>query len=340
MAIISAAKKGIENTNEELLSFVKERTLDKKFKIRREALQGMAQLYKMYNVAAMTENGEDSENFNHLETTNSSLRMLNWIKNKCLHNYYQTQLDDRLLVERILHTCLIPYSLPLVQRMKTLYTFYCTIDTNAARAFNELLRQQQSVRKQVKDVLDILREEKSEERDALLKQKIQLCSKNLPEPVKADEYITKLCRNLELNPALRQHMELIVTSTSFPQMSEDGTPLPPPSSATIEVSVREVLKSLGFPVQTNSFYMIIKQLMERIAPIMVDHQGLLLLFQYAADSLLGDGEIDSQLGIENSARRGLQLIHVKNANIFIYLITNLLIVTEFIICISCFVSWT
>lgn len=95
MAIISAAKKGIENTNEELLSFVKERTLDKKFKIRREALQGMAQLYKMYNVAAMTENGEDSENFNHLETTNSSLRMLNWIKNKCLHNYYQTQLDDR-----------------------------------------------------------------------------------------------------------------------------------------------------------------------------------------------------------------------------------------------------
>ena len=68
-------------------------------------------------------------------------------------------------------------------------------------------------------------------------------------------------------------MELIVTSTSFPQISEDGTPLVPPPSSTIESSVREVLKSLGFPVQTNSFYMIIKQLMERIAPIMVDHEG-------------------------------------------------------------------
>lgn len=98
--------------------------------------------------------------------------------------------------------------------MKSLYTFYCTIDSHAARAFNELLRQQQCVRRQVKEVLDLLkwdiiltfilfnsentlfRDEKSEERDQILKQKIQLCAKNLPEPVKADEYITKLCRNL------------------------------------------------------------------------------------------------------------------------------------------------
>ncbi|CAG2104988.1 unnamed protein product [Medioppia subpectinata] len=311
MAIISAAKKSIENINEDLLSFVKERTLDKKFKIRREALLGMAQLYKLYNVSAIGESNDSLDTSNVSESANSSLKMLNWIKNKCLHNYinYQTQLDDRLLVERILHTCLIPYSLPLPQRMKSLYTFYCTIDSHAARAFNELLRQQQCVRRQVKEVLDLLREEKTDERDQLIKQKVQICAKNLPEPVKADEYITKLCRNLEMNPALREHMELIVTSTSFPQMGEDGLPLLPPPSSTIEASVREVLKSLGFPVQTNSFYMIIKQLMERIAPIMVDHQGLLTLFNYVSDSLLGDGELDSEMGVDNSAKRGLQLIY-------------------------------
>ncbi|RWS23881.1 hypothetical protein B4U80_05305, partial [Leptotrombidium deliense] len=306
MAIISAAKKGIENINEDLLSFVKERTLDKKFKIRREALYGMAQLYKQYNVAAVGENSlEISIDIN----SNSALKMLNWIKNKCLHNYYQSLLDDRLLVERILHTCLIPYSLPLAHRMKTLYTFYCTIDAHAARAFNELLRQQQSVRKQVKEVLDILKEEKTDERDQILRQRIQQCSKNLPEPVKADEYLTKLCRNLELNPALRQHMEIIVTSTAYPQVGEDGTIVAPPPCSTIEASVKEVLKSLGFPVQTNSFYVIIKQLMERIAPVMIDYQGLILLFDYVSDSLLGDGEMDAQCGIENSAKRGLQLIH-------------------------------
>lgn len=153
MAIISAARKGIENINEDLLSYVKERTLDKKFKIRREALFGMAQLYKQYNVAGTSEDGPEDG----FSSNNAALKMLHWIKNKCLHNYYQTQLDDRLLVERILHTCLIPYSLPLQQRMKTLYIFYCTIDSHASRAFNELLRQQQGVRKQVKEVLDILK---------------------------------------------------------------------------------------------------------------------------------------------------------------------------------------
>ena len=75
---------------------LKERTLDKKFKIRREALLGMAQLYKQYNVASI---GDSFDNSNVSESANSALRMLNWIKNKCLHNYinYQTQLDDRFV---------------------------------------------------------------------------------------------------------------------------------------------------------------------------------------------------------------------------------------------------
>jgi len=305
MAIISAAKKGIEHINEDLLSYVKERTLDKKFKIRREALLGMSHLYRLNNVANLDTKEEEVDN---TSVTAGTLRMLNWIKNKCLHNYYQTQLDDRLLVERIMHTCLIPYSLPLVQRMKTLYSFYCSIDSHASRAFNELLRQQLAVRKQVKEVLDILKEEKTEDRDYTLRSKISGVAKNLPEPVKADEYITKLCRNLETNANLRQHMESLVTATSYLQVGEDGNIIPPPACSQLEASAKEVLKSLGFPVQTNSFYVIIKHLMERIAPVMVDHSGLLMLFNYVSDSLLGEGELDTQLGIENSARRGLQLI--------------------------------
>ena len=304
MAIISAAKKGIEHVNEDLLSYVKERTLDKKFKIRREALLGLAQLYKLNNVASL-----DATDPDELETNvAASLRVLNWVKNKCLHNYFQTQLDDRLLVERILHTCLIPFSLPLPERMKVLYTFYCTIDTHASRAFNELLKQQLGVRKQVKEILDLLREEKTEDRDYNIKVKISALAKNLPEPVKAEEYITKLCRNLETNANLRQHMESLVTSTSYLQIGDDGNIVPPPPCSQLELSAKEVLKSLGFPVQTNSFYVIIKHLMERIAPVMVDHQGLIMLFDYVSDSLLNEGEIDIQLGIQNSARRGLQLI--------------------------------
>ena len=311
MAIISAAKKGIENVNEDLLSFVKERTLDKKFKIRKEALFGMAFLYKQYNLNIVTE----AEAANSQEQANSqqpnkptAIKMLDWIKNKCMHNYFQSTLMDRLLTEKIIHMFLIPYSAPLTQRMRILYCFYSTIDQHAARVFNELLKQQLSVRKQVKEVLDILKEEKSKERDELLEQKVQVCAKSLPEPVKAQEYITKLCRNLELNPALRNHMEIIVNSTSYPQVSEEGIVLSPPQCSTIEVSVKEVLKSLGYPVQTNSFYCIIKQLMERIAPVLIDYQGLIQLFDYVHDSLLDNGENDAQFGLQHSSKRGLQLI--------------------------------
>lgn len=310
MAIISAAKKGIENVNEDLLSFVKERTLDKKFKIRKEALFGMAFLYKQYNLNIVSEaDAANSQEANSQQPNKpTAIKMLDWIKNKCMHNYFQSTLMDRLLTEKIIHMFLIPYSAPLTQRMRILYCFYSTIDQHAARVFNELLKQQLSVRKQVKEVLDILKEEKSKERDELLEQKVQICAKSLPEPVKAQEYITKLCRNLELNPALRNHMEIIVNSTSYPQVSEEGIVLSPPQCSTIEVSVKEVLKSLGYPVQTNSFYCIIKQLMERIAPVLIDYQGLIQLFDYVHDSLLDNGEYDAQFGLQHSSKRGLQLI--------------------------------
>lgn len=310
MAIISAARKGVDNINEDLLEFVKERTLDKKFKIRREALYGLAQLYRQFllNIkpegpAPVTDDGINS------------VKKLNWIKNKCLHNYYQSSLEDKLLVERIVHTCLIPCSLPLEERVKTLYTFYATIDAHAARAFNEMLRQQQIVRRQVCDILDVMKEPSGAAKDAALKQKVQICSRSLLEPVKTEEYILKLIANLENNSTLRDHLELIVSSANQTCHDDKGNFIAPPSSATIEQSAREILRSLGYPVQTNSFYMIIKNLMERIAPIMIDHEGILLLFSFVSDSLLGDGELDSKMGITNSAKRGLELI-LSFANVF------------------------
>lgn len=310
MAIISAARKGMDNINEELLEFVKERTLDKKFKIRREALYGLAQLYRQYSLGIKPE-GSPATTDDGL----NAIKKLSWIKNKCLHNYYQTSLEDKLLVERIVHTCLIPCSLPLDERMKVLYTFYVTIDAHAARAFNEMLRQQQIVRRQVCDILEVMREPSGAAKDENLKKKVQICARSLLEPVKTEEYIMKLVQNLEEKPALREHLELIVSSANHTSHDDDGTFIPPPSNAAIEQSAREILRSLGYPVQTNSFYVIIKNLMERVAPIMIDHEGILTLFNFVSDSLLGDGELDSKLGITNSAKRGLELI-LSLANVF------------------------
>ncbi|CAN7975235.1 unnamed protein product, partial [Ixodes persulcatus] len=125
------------------------------------------------------------------------------------------------------------------------------------------------------------------------------CAGNLPDSVKAQEYLMKLCSILEGNQRLRIHMNNILQGGA--------------SCVEAERSVKEVLKSLGYPVQTNSFYVIIKQMLERVAPVMVDHAGVKQILSYVRDSLLGQGDIDVQIGVTSSAVRGLQLLHVLSS---------------------------
>lgn len=282
MAIISAAKKDFGSVTEELLNFVKERTLDKKFKIRKEALMGLAHLYKQHMSSP--------------DLPASTLECISWIKNKVLHVYYQTALEDRLLVERILHTCLVPYQLPVEERMHKLYQLFATVDDHAVKAFNELLKCQCAVRQQMRAVLEALHLPAGEERERQLLARVALLSRNLPDSVKAQEYLMKFCALLEGNQRLRIHMNNVLHGGA--------------SCVEAERSVKEVLKSLGYPVQTNSFYVIIKQLLERVAPVMVDSAGVKQILSYVRDSLLGQGDVDIQMGVTNSALRGLQLLHV------------------------------
>jgi len=94
------------------------------FKIRREAVQGLALIYKK-----------------HLNADYVALptrRAVNWMKDKILHVYYMHSLDDRILVERLLNTCLVPFQLEPYDRMMKLLYLYGTIDSNASKAFVEI----------------------------------------------------------------------------------------------------------------------------------------------------------------------------------------------------------
>lgn len=83
MAIVATAKKNLSivSESEDLLTFVKERTLDKKFKIRKEAMCGLAMIYKRHLSAT-----DVPPAIKHAAT---------WIKDKILHGYYMTSIDDR-----------------------------------------------------------------------------------------------------------------------------------------------------------------------------------------------------------------------------------------------------
>lgn len=76
-AIVSTARKDFDLVakNESLLNNVKERTLDKKFKIRKEALTGLALIYKKHL----------SDPLSVPDATKSAVT---WIKDKILHGEY------------------------------------------------------------------------------------------------------------------------------------------------------------------------------------------------------------------------------------------------------------
>lgn len=67
---------------------------------------------------------------------------VSWIKDKILHGYYMASVEDRLLVERLLNTCLVPYELPVEERMQKLYNLFGTVDEHASKAFVELQKLQ------------------------------------------------------------------------------------------------------------------------------------------------------------------------------------------------------
>ncbi|KAJ8965318.1 hypothetical protein NQ317_012847 [Molorchus minor] len=62
------------------IKFVKERTLDKKFKIRKEAMSGLALIYRKH--------------LSDPDVPNATKKAVTWIKDKILHGYYMAGIED------------------------------------------------------------------------------------------------------------------------------------------------------------------------------------------------------------------------------------------------------
>ena len=195
MAIVTTAKRdfSIVAESEDLLEFVKERTLDKKFKIRKEAMCGLAMIYKK-----------------HMNNVNvpPDARHITWIRDKILHGYYMTSIDDRLLVERLVNTCLVPYQLSPEERMTKLLQMFSSIDENATKAFIELQKHQMAVRRSVAELVELHRQQNVEEKD--LAAKLSAIARFLPDPLKVQEFVRKLWQHLGTDSELLQLLETVL----------------------------------------------------------------------------------------------------------------------------------
>uniref|UniRef100_A0A8C9YZP6 PDS5 cohesin associated factor B n=1 Tax=Sander lucioperca TaxID=283035 RepID=A0A8C9YZP6_SANLU len=285
VSIVTAAKKDLSLVNDALLNFVKERTLDKRWRVRKEAMMGLASIYRKYSLQG--EGGREAS------------KQISWIKDKLLHIYYQNSIDDRLLVERVFAQYMVPHNLETTERMKCLYYLYATLDTNAVKALNEMWKCQNLLRHHVKDLLDLIKKPKVTLTEAQNKKTFNSVSiGNLPDPGKAQDFVKKLAQVLDDDERIRDQLETLVS--------------PSCSCKQAEVCVRDITKKLGSPKQpSNPFLEMVKFLLERIAPVHIDTESISALIKQVNKSIDGTAD-DEEEGVptEEAIRAGLELLKV------------------------------
>ncbi|KAJ7404319.1 Sister chromatid cohesion protein PDS5 B [Willisornis vidua] len=206
VSIVTAAKKDLLLVNDHLLNFVRERTLDKRWRVRKEAMMGLAQIYKKYSLQS--------------EAGKEAAKQISWIKDKLLHIYYQNSIDDRLLVERIFAQYMVPHNLETNERMKCLYYLYATLDSNAVKALNEMWKCQNLLRHQVKDLVDLIKQPKTDASSKAIFSKVMVITRNLPDPGKAQDFMKKFTQVLEDDEKIRSQLEMLVSPTCSCKQAE------------------------------------------------------------------------------------------------------------------------
>ncbi|KAJ8000459.1 hypothetical protein DPEC_G00180340 [Dallia pectoralis] len=284
VTIINAGKKDLNLVNDQLLGFVRERTLDKRWRVRKEAMMGLAQLFKKYCL--------------HHEAGKEQAQKISWIKDKLLHIYYQNSIDDKLLVEKIFAQYMVPHSLDTEEKMKCLYYLYACLDTNAVKALNEMWKCQNMLRGLVRELLDLHKLPVSEANNTSMFGKLMTISKNLPDAGKAQDFMKRFNQVLGEDEKLRAQLETLISPTC--------------SCKQAELCVREITRKLTFPKQpTNPFLEMVKFLLERIAPVHIDSEAISALVKLLNKSIEGTADDDEE-GVtpDTAIRSGLELLKV------------------------------
>lgn len=82
--------------------------------MRKLASHGLAGIYKKVHSKA--------------NQTRQMVQLVNWIPSKIMRMYFQDSAEDKLLVERLLNSSLVPYNVEQREKMAQLYYSFSTFD--------------------------------------------------------------------------------------------------------------------------------------------------------------------------------------------------------------------
>jgi sister-chromatid-cohesion protein PDS5 len=117
-----------------------------------------------------------------------------------------------VLVERILNTSLVPYSLEPSERMMRLFCLYGNLDEHAVKALQEVFRSQMTLRLAVRSLLEAIAQGGGtpKQQAALLQSKVSQIARFLPEPLRAQEHLKKFVKVMQDDMRVRNHLTRLV----------------------------------------------------------------------------------------------------------------------------------
>jgi sister-chromatid-cohesion protein PDS5 len=250
--VVDAARKNWKLVVETaLFEVLKERVMDMKYFVRKEALQGFSIIYKAFVT-------ETVQSDSKLREDERIVAMMTTIKNKILHGYYMKTIEDKMLIERLLMTCLVPYNLESTIRMRVLYELLCDIDEHAMKAFIELQRQQTKLRQLVSEWVKCHRRMEPSKNE--IATRAFAIASQLPEQSRAKEQLIKFSGHMQKDNEVLQHIEAILSRDISCQKCTQ--------------KMQMLLKKMGSPTATNVYYNTVKNLLNRIASVTVDGESV------------------------------------------------------------------
>lgn len=286
VAICDSALENFDLIHVKLFDGVVGRIRDKKWLIRREAVTCLGKLYKRM-LSLPTNSGS--------KISKKSIKKLKDVPSKILHLYFQNSIEDRLCVERVVHGCLIPVTLPVEDRMKRLFNFYHSLDEAGINVFEGMLKHRSRVNKDFTALLEAYTSDcDKDEKETLVFTQTVALARNLPEPHKAQEHITKLltmCKNKKLYEHLSKASSL---KEECPKIIK---------------SVTEVIKTI---TTKSPIIETVKALLDRACPMILDSSSFTYLLKNIKDYIdeYGDDEEEDDNDISLKGKCGLKLVEL------------------------------
>ncbi|VDM31355.1 unnamed protein product [Hydatigera taeniaeformis] len=173
-----------------LFDIIYNRSRDRSLSVRKEVLSELALVYKQ-----------------NLLATEPNLDKMVMTFNSIMHMYYQPSVDDKIIVERLFKSCIVPYNFDTKERVKSLFTCYQLADDASIKATQELLKVQFVGSAIVREALRIIVDHQGKRimgrASAEMVRVIQKLSSLLPKGEKAIDHLKKFFNAVHSDRPLR-----------------------------------------------------------------------------------------------------------------------------------------